>query len=161
MASGSAEDDRWRRRGGRRCELEEGEFEPAQCQSETDTEEYYNRHSPSESDETVSDCDRETSPGVVVVPAAAAAAPARPHPSRWDGASSASEAARDRPPWLSLRAPSLSNPRLMCLRSPRLSCSPCGSWRSQHQTCQPRPRRLQEPIFPVRAAPRRRRTMTP
>lgn len=69
MASGSAEDDRWRRRGGRRCELEEGEFEPAQCQSETDTEEYYNRHSPSESDETVSDCDRETSPGVVVVPA--------------------------------------------------------------------------------------------
>ncbi|RCV09390.1 hypothetical protein SETIT_2G023900v2 [Setaria italica] len=71
MASGSAEDDRWRR-GGRRChaeldddELEEGEFDPAGCQSETDTEEYYNRHSPSESDETVSDCDRETSFGVV------------------------------------------------------------------------------------------------
>ncbi|RLN34043.1 hypothetical protein C2845_PM03G18950 [Panicum miliaceum] len=58
MASGSAE-DRWR--CGRRChadlddddELEEGEVD-AGCHSETDTEEYYNSHSPIETDETTS-----------------------------------------------------------------------------------------------------------
>ncbi|PUZ68321.1 hypothetical protein GQ55_2G017100 [Panicum hallii var. hallii] len=69
MASGSAQDRWWR---GRRChadlddedELEEGEVD-AGCHSDTDTEEYYNRHSPIETDETTSDgCET----GSVVVP---------------------------------------------------------------------------------------------